>query len=277
MADRGRRLRQLRHAVRARLGPAAHARGNARIRPADRPDSAPAGGAARHTAGPARRKRRHHDHGGARISRAVGVWLGGLPAWQRVVRARRRNRGGADPADARAGALLRGARLRGRPLHAARAVGTARGDTQASRGSARARAAGAGRLAAPRGMGFFWDLLARAGRLLGPVHARAHAPATRPARAACRGRAFDLGVERPARHRQRDVVPDEHQTHRGDARTRDRDRQGARVHPEAHRRDIASRPAARRRARRGAVARVAGQARPPGRRGRACSPCSCLP
>ncbi len=94
----------------------------ARVRAPDRADAPSAGGDARHTAGPARRERGHHDRGGARLPVAGGLRLGDLPARERLVRARGGSRRGDRPVDPRAGALLRGEGLRGHPLHALRAL-----------------------------------------------------------------------------------------------------------------------------------------------------------
>ena len=68
--------------------------------------------------------------------------------------------GGADLPDARAGPLLRRARLRRHPLPAARARGPARRVAPPARRRAGARAARARRAAAPGGVGVLGPLLA---------------------------------------------------------------------------------------------------------------------
>ncbi len=142
------------------------------------PTPHPADRGSRDGALPARAARRRERDGGARLPRAVGVRVGRLPAGRSLVRARRRRPGRADPAHARADPLLRRARLRGRALPAARARRPAGRVPPPPRRCAGARAARAGRPAAPRGMGVLGALLA--------LHDRPDPPAGAPARA-CAG------------------------------------------------------------------------------------------
>ena len=100
------------------------------------------------------------------------------------------------------------------------------------------------------------------------VLATAAARRARAPHAARRRRAADLGPQRPGRHRRSAVVADQHPAHRRNARPRDRHRQRARVHPAADRRDPAPARARRRRARRRAVAAVAAPPRAARRRRR---------
>ena len=134
--DRRGRLRQLRHALRARLGRAALARRNAGVRSRDRPHAPSAARGARPGALAARSPHGRAGHGRPRLPRAGGVRLGGLRARQAVVRPRRRSVGGADPAHARADPLLRRSRIRRHPLPAARPERPARRVTRRSRANA---------------------------------------------------------------------------------------------------------------------------------------------
>ena len=140
--DQRRRVRQLRHALRAGLGRTALARGTAGVRRADRPHAPPAGRGARPGALPARSPHGRAGRGRPRLPRAGGVRLGGLRAGRPVVRPGRRGAGGADPAHARADPLLRRARLRRRPLPAARPERPARRVTGADERTPRARGRG---------------------------------------------------------------------------------------------------------------------------------------
>ena len=86
----GRRLRQLRHALRARLGRTALARLDPRLRGPDRAHAPPAGRAARRRARAARSARRAGGDGRAGVPGAVGVRVGDLRAGGALVRTRRR-------------------------------------------------------------------------------------------------------------------------------------------------------------------------------------------
>ena len=92
----GPRARQLRHALRARLGARPHARDAPRLRRLARPHAAPARHAGRR--GPLRPRRpgldRRHHRPGLRLPRRAR--LGHLPPGQRVDQPRRRRPGGGD-------------------------------------------------------------------------------------------------------------------------------------------------------------------------------------
>ncbi len=234
VADRGRRLRQLRHAVRARLGRAARARRNAGVRGRDRAHAASARGG--RSASCSRRS-------AAGVIEDVTVALGFARAagcaWvvyalgALLVRPRRRGARGAAPAHARARPLLRRARVRRHPLPAARA----RRRCSSSRAGERARApAGAPVLAllALAGLlrpeawafsGLYWLYVVldtrRARGSLAEPRSRARA---RRADAAGGVGAAGVDPQRPRDHRRRAVVADEHAPHRAHARPRDRDR-----------------------------------------------------
>ena len=136
-------------------------------------------------------------------------------------------------------------------------------------GRARARAAGARRAAATRGVGLLRALLALSDGLRAAPAARRPERRPLPARGArARSRLALLAAaaplvwlrQRPRDHRRSAVVADEHPPHRRHARARQRDRQRPAVHPAAHRRGAA--PArARRRPRSAGCCRCCGCAR----------------
>ena len=184
---------------------------------------------------------------------------------------------GADLPDARAGALLRRARVRRHPLPRCwcSARCSSRRSAARSRRSARAPVlvllalAGLLRPEAWAFSGLYW--------LYCRCACRQRADTSRAQRASSRCRLTLLAAAAPLLWVASDllitgdaaVVADAHQTHRQRARPRERDRERARVHPAADRRDPAPGGARRRGARRRAVAAVAADARAAGRaRGR---------
>ncbi|CAA9469628.1 MAG: hypothetical protein AVDCRST_MAG38-1197, partial [uncultured Solirubrobacteraceae bacterium] len=226
-------LRQLRHRLRAQLGPRPRSRPPAGLLGARGPHAAPAGQPGR--PGPvAAGGRGRAGLGRDRLRRPRRAVRPDLRGRDVGVRDRCRDRGGGDHRHPRAGAVLRSAGLRRHPLCRLPAVGAA-GGAQAPRGRIRGpRAAHIGRPPAPGGVA-----LRRRLRRLPGGHRDARRPVHRRPRRAGLRRSAALAARRSADRGERPALADGDARERRGAATPDRTRRAAGHRAVATRRDPA--------------------------------------